>query len=54
MSNAALTDEQWQKIFSFLQDQYGIHLGQESDCRRFVDAVLWVLILLCQIYLFDL
>ena len=43
MSNAALTDEQWQKIFSFLQEQYGIHLGRESDCRRFVDAVFWVL-----------
>ena len=43
MSNAALTDEQWQKIFSFLQGQYGIHLGPESDCRRFVDAVFWVL-----------
>ena len=42
-SNAALTDEQWQKIFSFLQVQYGIHRGPESDCRRFVDAVFWVL-----------
>lgn len=43
MPNAALTDEQWQKIFSFLQVQYGIHRGPESDCRRFVDAVFWIL-----------
>ena len=43
MSNAQLTDAQWQKIFGFLQQQDGIHLGKESACRRFVEAVLWVL-----------
>ena len=43
MSNVKLTDEQWQKIFDFLQQQDGIHLGKESTCRQFVEAVLWVL-----------
>lgn len=43
MSNVKLTDAQWQKIFGFLQQQDGIHLGQEVACRRFVEAVLWIL-----------
>lgn len=43
MSNVKLTDEAWQKIFGFLQEQDGIHLGKEADCRRFVEAVLWIL-----------
>ena len=43
MSNVKLTDAAWQKIFSFLQEQDGIHLGKEADCRRFVEAVLWIL-----------
>jgi hypothetical protein len=43
MCNVKLTDEQWQKIFDFLRQQDGIHLGKEADGRRFVEAVLWVL-----------
>jgi transposase len=43
MSNAQLPDDQWQKIVDFLRQQDGIHLGEESACRRFVEAVLWVL-----------
>ena len=43
MSNAKLSDEQWHKILNFLRQQEGIHIGQEQDCRRFVDAVLWML-----------
>lgn len=42
MSNAQVSDDQWQKIFDFLRQQDGIHLGEESACRRFVEAVLWV------------
>jgi transposase len=43
MSNAQLPDDQWQKIVDFLRQQDGIHLGEESAGRRFVEAVLWVL-----------
>jgi len=43
MSNAQLPDDPWQKIVDFLRQQDGIHLGEESACRRFVEAVLWVL-----------
>ena len=43
MSNAQLSDEQWHKILGFLRQQEGIHIGNERDCRRFVEAVLWML-----------
>ena len=43
MSNARLSDEQWDKVSNFLRRQEGIHIGNERDCRRFVEAVLWML-----------
>jgi transposase len=43
MSKVKLPDGQWQKIFAFLPQQEGIHLGKEATCRQFVEAVLWVL-----------
>jgi transposase len=38
-----LADEQWQKIWLFLQACTGIYLGSERKCRRFVEGVLWIL-----------
>ena len=38
-----LTDEHWSKILSFLRTCPDIYVGQEADCRRFVEGVLWVL-----------
>lgn len=38
-----LPDEQWKKIWVFLQGCPGIYLGTESQCRRFVEGVLWML-----------
>ncbi|MCC8987906.1 MAG: IS5 family transposase, partial [Candidatus Contendobacter sp.] len=43
MSNAKLSDEQWDKVLNFLRQQEGISIGNERACRRFVEAVLWVL-----------
>jgi len=43
MCNVKLTDELWQKILGFLQQQDGIYIGKEADCRRFIEAVLWIL-----------
>jgi len=37
-----LTDEQWQKILPFLRSLPNIYIGQEQDCRRFLEAVLWI------------
>ncbi len=43
MSNARLSDEQWDKVSNFLRQQEGIYIGNERDCRRFVEAALWML-----------
>lgn len=37
-----LTDEQWQKILPILKTFPQIRLGAGRDCRRFLDAVLWI------------
>ncbi len=43
MCNANLSDETWALIFAFVKTQRGIYLGSEQACRRFVEAVLWIL-----------
>ena len=41
--NIKLTDAQWQKILPLLQSCPEIRLGAGRDCRRFLEAVLWIL-----------
>ena len=43
MGNANLSDDTWYKILAFLQTQKMIYIGTEEACRKFVEAVLWVL-----------
>jgi transposase len=38
-----LTDEEWARIFPKLQTLRGIYTGSRLRCRRFVEAVLWIL-----------
>lgn len=42
MSTQMITDEQWSKIVKFLRAHPNVYVGKEADCRRFVEAVLWV------------
>jgi transposase len=37
-----LPDEQWSKILSFLRTCPNVYVGKEPECRRFVEAVLWI------------
>jgi transposase len=43
MSNANLSDAVWIKILAFLKTLNTIYIGKEDSCRKFVEAVLWVL-----------
>jgi len=43
MTNAKLRDDQWEKIYSFLQHHPRAYAGKEDECRLFVEAVFWVL-----------
>ena len=38
-----LTDDEWGRIFARLRMTRGIYTGMPYQCRRFVEAVLWVL-----------
>jgi len=38
-----LTDDEWARIFTKLRTIPGIYTGMPYQCRRFVEAVLWVL-----------
>ena len=37
-----LSDEQWTKIRDFLANEPNVYLGKETECRRFIEAVLWM------------
>ena len=43
MGNANLTDLIWHKIWVFLKTLKTIYIGAEESCRKFIEAVLWVL-----------
>ena len=42
MSRLELSEDQWAKILQFLRGRTDLYVGQESECRRFMEAVLWV------------
>jgi transposase len=42
MTTLHLTDENWAKIRDFLREDPRAYVGNETSCRRFVEAVLWV------------
>ena len=43
MGNANFSDSVWRKLWVFLQTLKTIYVGVEESCRKFVEAVLWVL-----------
>jgi transposase len=43
VENANLSDDNWRKILFFLGTQGTIYVGTEDVCRKFVEAVLWIL-----------
>ena len=43
MGNANFSDSVWRKLCVFLQTLKTIYVGVEESCRKFVEAVLWVL-----------
>jgi len=43
MGNANLSDAVWIKILLFPETQKGIYIGKEESCRKFLEAVLWML-----------
>ena len=42
MSSIKLSPERWSKVLEFLRSQSGLYVGQEADCKRFVEAIIWM------------
>ena len=42
MSTIKLLPEQWSRIHQFLRNCSDVYVGQEAECRRFVEGVLWI------------
>src|SRR5215210_2668922 len=42
MLTVTLSDQQWQKILPFLRSHPNTYVGHESECRKFLEAVLWM------------
>jgi transposase len=45
MTNVKLPDEQWKKLHTFLkslQSERRVYVGSARNCRRFLEAVLWI------------
>lgn len=42
MSTVTLREDQWNKIYPFLQSHPRAYAGKEADCRLFLEGVLWV------------
>ena len=40
--SSLLSDVLWESLLPRLRQQPGIYIGRESDCRRFIEAVLWI------------
>ena len=42
MSRLELSPDKWTKILQFLRSRTELYVGQEEECRRFIEAVLWI------------
>ena len=42
MSGLQLSTSQWTAILQFLRGRTDLYVGREEECRRFIEAVLWV------------
>ncbi len=42
MTEVKLRSNQWRKIRGFLDETPKVYVGQERQCRRFIEGVLWM------------
>jgi len=42
MTTIKLRNEQWRKIRAYLAENPKVYVGQEQQCRRFIEGVLWL------------
>ena len=42
MTTVKLRNDQWRKFKNFLDENPKVYVGQERQCRRFIEGVLWL------------
>ena len=42
MRTVKLPNDQWTKILEFLRSCPDVYVGKQAECRRFIEAVLWI------------
>ncbi len=42
MTNVGLSQNQWRKIKQFLQTHMHAYIGKDEDCRKFLEALIWM------------
>ena len=42
MEGIKLTTHQWQKMLRFLRSRQDIYVGKPRECKRFLEALLWM------------
>lgn len=43
MSTYRISDEQWSKLLIFLRSHARVYVGQEEQCRLFIEGVFWIM-----------
>ena len=43
MSAKKISDHQWREILAFLRKHPRVYVGNQANCRRFVEGVHWIL-----------
>ena len=42
MSAVTLSPQQWTRMLEFLRSEPDLYIGKEADCKRFIEAILWM------------
>ena len=42
MSTIEISEHQWTKLLEFLRSCPDLYVGREQDCRRYLEAILWM------------
>jgi transposase len=42
VTNIKITTQQWKRIRAFLETRSDIYIGQNRNCKRFINAILWM------------
>ena len=37
-----IREDKWIKIFEYLKNCPGVYVGKEVECKRFIEAILWI------------